>query len=231
MTTVFLITTACAVALAAGTSVLAWRLLREHERREAARIAALAADIHGDAVPDAAPDAAPSASWDTAPALITVSALVAVTVILMLSDRAAPPAAEVPAAPAGRTSDVPPPAPSSATLELVQLSDVVTRDHLTVRGQVHNPADAPTRTGLAAVVMLVNQQGDVVATGRSALDPMAPGGTSTFTVALVPGTVAARYRVSFQAGAAVVPHIDRRPRAPVSRVTVANAVRPVQGLS
>lgn len=176
----------------------------------------------------------PAATWDIAPTLITATALVATTFILMLPE-GTPPNAEGAAQQVEVRTDMPRVPSSSATLELVQLSDIVAGNNVTVSGRVHNPDHAPMRAGLSAVVMLVDQQGDVVATARATLGAVEPGGTSAFTVALAPAVVARRYRVAFEEGETVVPHVDRRhdrrPSTPASRITATAGPLPTRGWS
>lgn len=168
------------------------------------------------------------ATQDIAPAFVTIGALVLATAVLLLPDPAPPSVAGTRVAP---PSQVQPASTRGAALELVQLADAISGEHLTVSGRVHNPADGPTRSGLSAVVIAIDDRGSELATGEGPVDPIEPGGSSTFTVALPAGAAAARYRVSFRQGMAAVPHVDRRPRRPAGRLTAGVLAVPPSGPS
>lgn len=133
-----------------------------------------------------------------APAIITVTVLLAAVLLLV-------------GLPAGRPAQ---PGPG-ASLELLEMDDVASGAAFTVRGQVHNPAGAPERDGLSALVTLFDNHGVSIGSGESEVAThLAPGQTATFVVTLDATTPAAHYRVSFRQGRAVIPHVDRRSVAP-----------------
>jgi hypothetical protein len=102
-------------------------------------------------------------------------------------------------------------APASSPLELVALGHEREDDRLTVRGIVRNPAGSHALTEVTAVVMLFNQQGGFVTSGRAAIQgALAPGGEAPFTVTVPGAADVGRYRVSFRTSEGVVPHVDRR---------------------
>ena len=83
---------------------------------------------------------------------------------------------------------------------------------LIVRGVVRNPAAGGSLTDVAAVVLVFDQAGSFVASGRGmvATSPRLSGSESSFVV-MVPHTgEIGRYRVSFRIGNGVLPHVDRR---------------------
>ena len=83
---------------------------------------------------------------------------------------------------------------------------------LTISGTVRNPASGVKLEGLTAVVSLLDRDGALVSTKDVPLDyrALGPGEEAPFKVSVPdPGSIA-RYRVSFRAGTAVVPHVDRR---------------------
>ncbi len=225
--TTFFFFTAVAVTLAAGSSVVAWRLLRGRDRRAAAPLPTRPTDN-----PGVAAECRPrSPGPDIAPALIAVAAVIAAGAVLALPDTTLPPEAASTTAPAAPPPDVRRSPASGATLELVQLSEVVAGGTLTVSGRVHNPPHAPLRRGLSAVILLVDAEGEVIHRGRTPLGAIEPGATGGFTVALAPGAAAARYRIGFQDGTTVVPHVDRRSRRRTDRAIATAAPLPTRGRS
>ncbi|HEY7172370.1 MAG TPA: FxLYD domain-containing protein [Vicinamibacterales bacterium] len=220
--------TACFVAIT--MTVLAWRVLREDRRRMDARVAALAAELNDGSAThpsEVALTEAPHvpvdhlfANADTEgdrprprlAAIVGGGALVVGTVgaLLLFVTSGARPAASTgakakPAAAAAAT------APASSPLELVALGHEREDDRLTVRGIVRNPAGGHAITDVTAVVMLFNQQGGFVTSGRAAIQgALAPGGEAPFTVTVPGAADVGRYRVSFRTTEGVLPHIDRR---------------------
>jgi hypothetical protein len=102
-----------------------------------------------------------------------------------------------------------------APLELVSLGHSREDSMLTISGMVRNPASGPTLEGLTAVVSLIDAYGGVISTRDVPLDyrALGPGEEAPFTVTVPDPGSAARYRVSFRAGADVIPHVDRRSNA------------------
>ena len=100
-------------------------------------------------------------------------------------------------------------------LELVSLGHSREDSMLTISGMVRNPASGPTLEGLTAVVSLIDTYGGVISTRDVPLDyrALGPGEEAPFTVTVPDPGSAARYRVSFRAGANVIPHVDRRSNA------------------
>lgn len=97
-------------------------------------------------------------------------------------------------------------------LELVALGHSREANTLTITGTVRAPAAGPKREELTAVVSLIDGNGGLISTKDVPLDyrALGPGEEAPFKVTVPdPGSVA-RYRVSFRAGADVVPHVDRR---------------------
>mgnify|MGYP003350418640 FL=1 len=96
-------------------------------------------------------------------------------------------------------------------LELVDLADVASGAAFTVSGHLHNPADAPLREQVSAVVRLEDGAGRTIGSGRSNVAAqLAPGATASFVVMLEATRPAAHYRVSFRERERVLPHIDLR---------------------
>jgi hypothetical protein len=220
--------TACFVAIT--MTVLAWRVLREDRRRMDARVAALAAEINdgpGTPYADVTLSEAPHvpvdhlfANADTEgetprprlAAIVGGGALVVGTIgALLLFATSGRPAASAAAKPKLAAAAVEAAAPANSPLELVALGHEREDDHLTVRGIVRNPSGGHALTDVTAVVMLFNQQGGFVTSGRAAIPgALAPGGEAPFTVTVPGAADVGRYRVSFRTSDGIVPHVDRR---------------------
>jgi len=100
----------------------------------------------------------------------------------------------------------------SEPLELVALGHAREISVLTITGTVRNPSRGVKVEGLTAVISLLDRGGALVSTKDVPLDyrALGPGEEAPFKVSIPdPGSIA-RYRVSFRAGADVVPHVDRR---------------------
>ena len=119
-------------------------------------------------------------------------------------------------APAAADTISPAAARVSSPLELVSLDSVRTGDRLTIRGSVRNPATGSRMEQLETVIFLFDRRGVYVGTTHAAVlqGVLPPGAESRFEVPLATGLQIGRYRVSFRAAAAPVPHVDRRP-API----------------
>jgi hypothetical protein len=100
----------------------------------------------------------------------------------------------------------------SEPLELVALGHAREISVLTITGTVRNPASGVKVEGLTAVISLLDRGGALVSTKDVPLDyrALAPGEEAPFKVSIPDPGAIARYRVSFRAGADVVPHVDRR---------------------
>jgi hypothetical protein len=103
-------------------------------------------------------------------------------------------------------------APHAEPLELVALGHARDLSVLTISGTVRNPSTGVKVEGLTAVVSLLDRDGTLVSTKDVPLDYRAlrPGEEAPFKVSVPDAGPIARYRVSFRAGTAVVPHVDRR---------------------
>jgi len=220
--------TACFVAIT--MTVLAWRVLRDDRRRTDARVAALADEIDGGSAnrySEIALNEAPHvpvdhlfANADTEgerprprlAAILGGGALVVGTIgtLLLFATSGARPAASTgpkpkPAAAAAATTN------TGSALELVALGHEREDDRITVRGIVRNPAGGQALMNVTAVVLLFNQQGGFLTSGRAAIQgALAPGGEAPFTVTVPGAAEVGRYRVSFRTGEGIVPHVDRR---------------------
>lgn len=100
----------------------------------------------------------------------------------------------------------------SQTIELVSLGHARDVSLLTITGTVRNPSTGVKLEGLTAVISLLDRNGALVSTKDVPLDyrAIAPGEEAPFRVTIPDAGAIARYRVSFRAGTAVVPHVDRR---------------------
>ena len=220
--------TACFVAIT--MTVLAWRVLREDRRRTDARVAALAAEINDGSAnrySEIALNEAPHvpvdhlfANADTEgerprprlAAIVGGGALVVGTIgtLLLFATSSARPAASTGPKPRLSAAAAAPSAAGSP-LELVALGHEREDDRLTVRGIVRNPSGGPALTNVTAVVLLFNQQGGFLTSGRAAIEgALAPGGEAPFTVTVPGAADVGRYRVSFRTNEGIVPHVDRR---------------------
>jgi len=220
--------TACFVAIT--MTVLAWRVLREDRRRTDARVAALAAEINDGSATrfsEVTLNEAPHvpvdhlfANADTEgerprprlAAIVGGGALVVGTIAMLLLF------ATSGARPAASTGPKPKPAAAAAAptaagspLELVALGHEREDDRLTIRGIVRNPSGGQRLMNVTAVVLLFNQEGGFLTSGRAAIDgTLAPGGEAPFTVTVPGAADVGRYRVSFRTSEGIVPHVDRR---------------------
>lgn len=209
--------------LAAAASAVTWRVLRDERRRSNARVATLAAALAEEVVAPArqavdGPDAGmfgsvqPPISRTMAGATAGAGALVVGLVVAgtVLFSSWSKPSVATGLSPAGATRAAP--ADRLEPLELVALEHDRTVNRLTVRGIVRNPIGGPVRRNVAAVVLLFGEDGAFVASGRAqtAHDSLPAGGETTFEVVITDARDVERYRVSFRADAAIIPHVDRR---------------------
>jgi len=234
-----LVVTLASLLLAGIMSVIAWRVSGNERHRSDARIAALAEDIHAGVEPAVIASAAESGvmpRWDEellslpdlptchvrdfrpglfappppsrlrrdallAGAALVFAAAVSIATIGSGQLRRAPRVEDSTVA-----SIVAP-----AALELVALGHERVGDQLTVRGTVRNPSSTEIDY-LTAVVLLLTPEGDLLASGRAAIDAsvLGPGAESTFVVTLPGAGDVGRYRISFRTGDLVIAHVDRR---------------------
>jgi hypothetical protein len=105
-------------------------------------------------------------------------------------------------------------------LEIVSLEHEANGTRMTIRGVVRNPTSGAELHHLSAVVVVMDQNGGFLASGRATIDAgtLVPGSESTFLVTVPRGGEAGRYRISFSSDDRVVPHLDRRARGPVDSV-------------
>jgi hypothetical protein len=229
--------TILSTALAAATSVTAWRLARRETRRSDARVAVLAAGIHG---PDGPVKVATSAAIESFPSeysaaggadrpappsvgrrkWLMLSAAVGVVAGLVMT-AATRRAATAPrtgstavSATAGSTRPSPQTTPAAAApLELIALSHERGKDTLIVRGAIRNPANGTARDVPAVVVLTFDEHGIFLGSSESdvSADTLTPGARVSFSVRVpVTTSAAARYKVSFRSAGRIVPHVDRR---------------------
>jgi hypothetical protein len=202
--------------VAAGMTTVVVRMVWLERRRSAARVAALSAEIHGGAVDDFAPrdDVQPAAepiggqppSQRIVIGSIAVLGAVAAMLLAVGTTRYRTAADVQPGASAPQA------ATAAQALELVALDHEASDDHLTVRGVVRNPAHGSAMDHLTAVVLLFNQQGRFLTSGRVPVETTAlePGAEATFVITVPGAADVGRYRVSFRTDDRVVPHVDRR---------------------
>jgi hypothetical protein len=205
-------------AVAAAMTFVVLRLVLLERRRSAARVTALEADIYrteeedilvlhdppsllrsgGQVLTDSAPRRMlPFASVVAAGAVIAFGIVVGVWRYQAVPDELERPAATMAAAQA---------------LELLSLDHERADDHLTVRGVIRNPPRGNEVDRLIAVVLLFNQQGGFLTSGRSPVESAAlqPGTEAKFVVTVPGAADVGKYRVSFRTDDRVVPHVDRR---------------------
>ena len=218
MNTILIGITVCSVATAIVTAAWALRLRREQRLRSEVRVALLAemAREPGDAsiapafarVPARQavagdlfqPPAEPSA-W---PRRLAVACAILAAAALGLF------AFNVVDGPAPRPATV---AATEHPLELVSLSHTQETGTLIVNGLVQNPGSGRAQSRAVATAVLLDANGQLVATGRSPLDiaRLEPGDESPFVIRIPAPRAVARYRVSFRAADDTpLPHIDRR---------------------
>lgn len=126
-----------------------------------------------------------------------------------------PPTATAPAGRAVAASTTP--VQGGVPLELVALSHERRGRALVVRGTVRNPVSASDRAGLIANVMLLDQAGSVLGSGRApvGITRLRPGDSTGFAVELPSHKDVRRYRVTFRGvDGGLVPHADRRAARP-----------------
>lgn len=209
--------TVISMAVAAAMTMIVLRLVLQERRRSAARVAALESDIYRTAEEDIVVLHDPPSPGRHSEMLVTdsptqrafpIAPVVAVGAAIVL-------ALLVGVSRYHAATDEPRPAPAVAAdqvLQLLSLNHEREDDHLTVRGVVRNPPRGSEVDHLTAVVLLFNQQGGFLTSGRSAVESAAlqPGNESRFVVTVPGASDVGKYRVSFRTDDRVVPHVDRR---------------------
>ncbi len=108
--------------------------------------------------------------------------------------------------------------PGRIPLELVALTHNRGEGGLAVAGLVRNPAAGAGVAQLEAEVRVFDAAGILIGTQSTRVEssPLAAGQEASFAVALGELSTAARYRVSFHAAGAMLPHVDRRTNHPAA---------------
>jgi hypothetical protein len=205
------------VAIAATMTAIVLRLVFQERRRSAARVAALEADIYRTEEedilvlhdpPSTVRDSAHMLPAPSRPALgltplVAVFAAVAFAVFAGMSRYHATSAG--PERPAQAQA-------ADQALQLVSLNHEREDDRLTITGVVRNPPRGAEVDHLTAVVLLFNQQGGYLTSGRSPVESttLEPGAEAKFVVTVPGASDVGKYRVSFRTDDRVVPHVDRR---------------------
>jgi hypothetical protein len=225
-------------ALAAVTSIVAWRVIRRETRRSDARVAALATAIHRPEAAFSSETVAGIASFPSehltdvalatpAPSLnshrllatLSAGALVVAGLLIVAAQRGGYVHHNHTAAVADMNAARQPSKPSSAAaaaaapLELIALSHERGKDTLVVRGAIRNPSNGTTCEIPAVVVLTFDEHGIFLGSNESdgSGETLPPGARATFSVTVPAGTTPpARYKVSFRSGGRVLPHVDKR---------------------
>lgn len=204
-----------AAIIAAGSVLVALRVVLRDRQRSAARVAALADAVEADPLivnPHAdhavavtalfeSPDRDGSRRWRLAAgvvgAMIVIGAVVAST---QHRAREATPAAPQQAA------------ATAAPLELVSMRHERQGNTFVITGFVRNPAAGVPVDHLTAVAFTFDASGSYLASGRAPIDfaTLEPGDGSPFVVSVPITAQVARYRVAFRRGDTLVRHLDRR---------------------
>jgi hypothetical protein len=235
--------TVISLALAAAMGLITWRVLQLERKRSDARVAALRAAaegadpyeaagapaeaVHPAVVADPRPDG--RVAGTSAPDLFAaperssggrVLAAAAGAAVLLVA------VAAVGLLTAGRGA-APLPRPAASPLELLSLEHTRAGGRLAVRGVVKNPPSAASVDNVTAVLYLFDRAGTYLGASRAPLAErrLGPGAAAAFEVPIAEGLTVGRYRVTFEADAHAVPHVDRRalpspPAAPTTRVTL-----------
>ena len=218
MSTILIAITVCSLATAVATTAWALRLRREQRLRSEVRVALLAEMARDPGDSSTAPSFArppvrqavagdlfhtqtDASAWPRRLA-IACAILAAATIALF--------AVNAVDGPVARPADV---AATEHPLELVSLSHAQETGTLVVSGLVQNPGSGRAQARAVATAVLLDADGQLVATGRSPLDVarLEPGDESPFVIRVPAPRAVARYRVSFRAADDTpLPHIDRR---------------------
>ena len=226
-----LVIASLSLVVAAVMSAIVWRMRREERRRSDARVAALVAAIDGDELElkpahtqqvvvrgnlfsssDSIESHGRRLAAVAAFGVFVVGAAAAFAVVAGIGSRHLVPSR--PDRPAVAQAS------AKAPLELLALEHDRDGDRFIVRGIVRNPTGA-TIDGLAAVVSVFGRDGGLITSGRAAVaaSALAPGAETPFVVTVSGADDVERYHLSFRTDAGVVPHLDRRPRGLVARLT------------
>lgn len=240
MDTMLLGVTVVSLVTAAVACTVAWRVTRAERQRRAARVAALVAaagltadaprpDVHApsglqdfmpvEPSPASAPGVAPASGglfaqpssasgsagrqqWLMGAAGVFAAVVITFAGIGFLGSRAVATAVS----------------PARVPLELVALSHNRGEGGLAVTGLVRNPAAGAGVPQLEAEVRVFDAAGILIGTQSTRVEssPLAAGQEASFAVALGELSTAARYRVSFHAAGAMLPHVDRRTNQPAA---------------
>jgi hypothetical protein len=215
--------TLLSILVAAAMTVVVLRIVLRERRRSAARVAALEADIYRTDEEDIVvlhdppallqqpppPIFAPAANEPSFVRRIPIAPLVAIgaaiafgVVVGATRHRTVP----------ERSARQQAAASSAQALELLALDHERTDDHFTVRGVIRNPERGTQVDHLTAVVLVFNQQGSFLTSGRSPIEAadLEPGAEAKFMVTVPGAADVGKYRVSFRTDDRVVPHVDRR---------------------
>jgi hypothetical protein len=209
--------TLLSIAVATSMTAVVLRLVLQERRRSAARVAALEADIYRTEEEDIMLLHDPPmlsrngerALSEPPPRAIPVAALIAVMAAIAFAILAGMARYRTePTEPARSTAVL----PADQALQLLSLDHERSDDGLTVRGVVRNPPRGSEVDHLTAVVLLFNQQGGFLTSGRSPIESatLQPGTEAKFVVTVPGATDVGKYRVSFRTDDRVVPHVDRR---------------------
>lgn len=236
MDTMLLGVTVVSLVTAAVACTVAWRVTRAERQRRAARVATLVAaagltadaprpDVHAPsglqdfmpvepspasapaigglfAEPSLASGSAGRQQWLMGAAGVFAAVVITFAGIGFLGSRAAATAVS----------------PARVPLELVALSHNRGEGGLAVTGLVRNPAAGAGVPQLEAEVRVFDAAGILIGTQSTRVEssPLAAGQEASFAVALGELSTAARYRVSFHAAGAMLPHVDRRTNQPAA---------------
>lgn len=203
--------TGIAVVAAVACAAVAWRVLRDEQRRSSARVAALAAAIDADSTLASVATPVSSGalfarrdarSMEQRP-LITAGVSATMFVALLAGAGVQWRSGDLTE---GRSTI------TQAPIELMSMGHVRERDSFTVRGLVRNPRGGDVIDHVSAVVFVFDRQGNYITSSRAPLDAVTldPGGESPFVVSVPGAGDVGRYRVTFRTELGVVRHIDRR---------------------
>jgi hypothetical protein len=205
------------LAVAATMTVIVLRLVVQERRRSAARVAALEADIYRTEEEDILVLHDPPSTVHAGAHVLPAPPRAALGVTPLLAVFAAVAFAVFAGMSRYRATSAEPSRPAQAqaadqALQLVSLNHERTDDRLTISGVVRNPARGTEVDHLTAVVLLFNQQGGYLTSGRSPIETatLQPGAEAKFVVTVPGASDVGKYRVSFRTDDRVVPHVDRR---------------------
>jgi hypothetical protein len=221
---VLTVLTILSIVIALAMTGVVLRLALQERRRSAARVAALEADIYRTADEDVEVLHDPAATLQQAlppvfsPAVggpghqhrVPIAPVVAVAAAIAFGAAAGATRYRASKDQSPRQQALA--ATSGQALELLSLDHERADDHFTVYGMIRNPARGNEVDHLTAVVLVFNQQGGFLTSGRSPVESadLEPGTEAKFTVTVPGAADVGKYRVSFRTDDRVVPHVDRR---------------------